>query len=492
MYTHGMREQIKSIHRVARLALDSSGKSDKYKLLASLLSQILLGLADLFGVLVLGVLSSRILNEYLGTSRSKVGALAEIEKTFHLENLKAIEMAALVVVIFLFKSIASLILSWKLYALLTRCANSASNSFLDDFLETPFVLVRKMDNQKLPFAFMEGINAFSIGVLGNLVLLCADFAMIIVLLIGLAQLDLIATVFVAALFGVLTYLLMLLLTPKIRRIGSLGTSLSIQGRNSILDIKELFQEFPDRNKSRYFELKARKIRMASSKNYSREQWFSGLPKNLMETAGILGIFLVLLFASILGPTESNVGLVTAFLAATSRIIPALLRIQANWLSINRNVGYVDEALPVLMKIAGNANTESRFRTMRAENPDFASRTGGLSLTEVTFRYPDSDRDTLQNISISVSPGEKIAIIGDSGSGKTTLSNLILGLLDPTSGFMDFAKESGSALKHSLSSTGYLPQRPYIFSGSILENICLTNDLSHVNDCWLRWNFTQRW
>ena len=86
-----MREQIKSIHRVARLALDSSGKSDKYKLLASLLSQILLGLADLFGVLVLGVLSSRILNEYLGTSRSKVGALAEIEKTFHLENLKAID-----------------------------------------------------------------------------------------------------------------------------------------------------------------------------------------------------------------------------------------------------------------------------------------------------------------------------------------------------------------------------------------------------------------
>ena len=476
-----MREQIKSIQRVARLALDSSGKSDKYKLLASLLSQILLGLADLFGVLVLGVLSARILNEYLGTSRSKVGALAEIEKTFHLENLKAIEMAALVVVIFLFKSIASLILSWKLYALLTRCANSASNSFLDDFLETPFVLVRKMDNQKLPFAFMEGINAFSIGVLGNLVLLCADFAMIIVLLIGLAQLDLIATVFVAALFGVLTYLLMLLLTPKIRRIGSLGTSLSIQGRNSILDIKELFQEFPDRNKSRYFELKARKIRMASSKNYSREQWFSGLPKNLMETAGILGIFLVLLFASILGPTESNVGLVTAFLAATSRIIPALLRIQANWLSINRNVGYVDEALPVLMKIAGNANTESRFRTMRTENPDFASRTGGLSLTEVTFRYPDSDRDTLQKISFSVSPGEKIAIIGDSGSGKTTLSNLILGLLDPTSGFMDFAKESGSALKHSLSSTGYLPQRPYIFSGSILENICLTNDLSLVND-----------
>ena len=475
-----MIEQIKSIHRIIHLALESSRKRDLYKLLVSLIAQIFLSLADLLGVLILGILSSRILNEYLGTSRSQSGPLYELESTLNLENLKSIQMASLVVIIFLLKSIASLFLSWKLYDLLAKCANSASNSFIDNFLETPFVWVRKMDNQKLPFAFMEGINAFSIGVLGNVILLLADLSMIIIMLIGLAQLSLIATVMVIALFGLLTYLLFRLITPKIKSIGNLGTALSIQGRNAILDIKELFQEFPDRSKSKYFEMKAREIRSASSKNYAREQWYSGLPKNLMETAGIIGIFLILLIASILGPTESNVGLVTAFLAATSRIIPALLRIQSNWLSINRNVGYVEQALPVLMRVSEAADKVSRFKTVVPDRNKETHRTGGLTFREVAFKYPDADKNTLQNISFVAKPGEKVAILGDSGSGKTTLSNLILGLLDASSGVIDYEHARSSVFNQSLSETGYLPQKPYIFSGTIFENISLTNDDSLVD------------
>lgn len=479
-YTNEMNEQLKSILRVVKLALKSYGRREKRKLLISLLAQIFLSLADLFGVLILGVLSARILNEYLGTSRSKVGALADIERIFHLEDFKAIEIAALVVSIFLVKTVASLILSWRLYVLLAKCANSTSDSFLDSFLETPFVWVRKLDNQKLPFAFMEGINAFSIGVVANTILLCADFAMITILLLGLAKLNLLATIIVTTLFGLLTYSLMLFITPKIKNLASLGTVLSIQGRNTILDIKELFQEFPDRNKSKYFEVKARKIRSQSSINYAREGWFSGLPKNLMETAGIFGIFFILLFASILGPTEANVGLVTAFLAATSRIIPALLRIQGNWLSINRNLGYADEALPVLMRILDTTRVRSRFKMEGDEGIEGTQITGQLAFRDVSFRYPDSETNTLDEISFTVKTGDKIAILGDSGSGKTTLSNLILGLLNPSSGSIEYGRTVSSISNQFLSDTGYLPQRPYIFSGSILENVCLTDDESLID------------
>ena len=57
----------------------------------------------------------------------------------------------------------------------------------------------------------------------------------------------------------------------------------------------------------------------------------------------------------------------------------------------------------------------------------------LRLEQVSFRYPNAEADTIHNLSLTVSPGEKLAIVGLNGAGKTTLMRLICGLLDPTSG-----------------------------------------------------------
>ena len=475
-----MKEQTKAIKHVTEFGLDLLGRKEKRYLLLLLAAQVLLSFTDLLGVLIFGILTSRILNEYLGVVNSETGILVTVQRVFHLEHLGIMQMAFLVVAIFVAKSVMSLVFSWKLYALLAKRANSVSDALLDDFLETPFIRVRKMDDQTLPFAFMEGINALCIGVLANLILLSADVAMIVVLLAGLIQISLVATLFSVAIFGSLTFLLIRFLAPRIRKIGGLGTSLSIEGRSAILDIKELFQEFPDREKARFFETKAREIRKKSSANYAREQWLTSLPKNVLETAGILGIFLILLFAGLSGTTQSSVGLVTVFLGATSRVIPALLRMQANWLSINRNVGYVDEAMPILQQIRSTARTESRFQRTESPNGAEATRTGGLSFNGVEFAYPDAKFNTIKNVSFTVGSGEKIAIVGDSGAGKTTLANLILGLLVPTSGKVEYEYIPKAIFDVGQSETGYLPQKPYIFSGSILENVCLTSDESIID------------
>ena len=57
----------------------------------------------------------------------------------------------------------------------------------------------------------------------------------------------------------------------------------------------------------------------------------------------------------------------------------------------------------------------------------------LRLEQVSFRYPNAEADTIHNLSLTVSPSEKLAIVGLNGAGKTTLMRLICGLLDPTSG-----------------------------------------------------------
>ena len=63
--------------------------------------------------------------------------------------------------------------------------------------------------------------------------------------------------------------------------------------------------------------------------------------------------------------------------------------------------------------------------------------GSLKLTNVSFRYPNTDKDTLKDISIEIKPGEKIAIVGENGAGKTTFVKLLMRLYDVTDGSIEY-------------------------------------------------------
>ena len=475
-----MNEQSYSLRQIISFALGLLRTRERNYLFLALILQIILGFADLFGVLVLGIVSSEIMTKYLGFANSNNGILASVQRIFHFQNLDLLQMASIAVAIFVGKALFSLAFSWKLYIFLSKRANSISRSLLDNFLSTPFVKVRKMDSQKLSFAFMEGINALVIGILGNLILFISDFALILILFIGLMKMNLMVTFVITVLFGGLGYVLTKFLTPRIRLFGQLSAEFSNQGRSAILDIKELFQEFPNREKSHYFESKAQGIRERSSATYAREQWLGGLPKNILETATIAGIFLILLVTSFTGSTQSNLGIVTVFLAATTRIVPAFLRMQANWLSINRNVGYINEAMPIFMGIRMAATSVARVESESKSLKNGDSQTGDIVFENVSFCYPDSVEDVIADLNFSVQAGEKIAIVGDSGAGKTTLANLILGLFIPTSGKITSGLDQYDKDNSNYNQTGYLPQVPYIFSGTILLNICLTDTESEVD------------
>lgn len=104
--------------------------------------------------------------------------------------------------------------------------------------------------------------------------------------------------------------------------------------------------------------------------------------------------------------------------------------------------------------------------------DRATVSGCLELSDVTFRYPQAERDALQHISLVIEPGETIALVGPSGSGKTTLCNLIARFFDPTSGAIsvsghdlrDFDVESYRRL------LGVVEQDVFLFDGSVADNI----------------------
>ncbi|MGC8714059.1 MAG: peptidase domain-containing ABC transporter [Leptodesmis sp.] len=98
----------------------------------------------------------------------------------------------------------------------------------------------------------------------------------------------------------------------------------------------------------------------------------------------------------------------------------------------------------------------------------------MRFEDVTFRYQDTEKNVLQNISLEVQPGQTIAIVGRSGSGKSTFIKLLQGLYHPTTGRIwidghDIRHVSPPSLRSQL---GVVPQECFLFSGTILENITL--------------------
>jgi ATP-binding cassette subfamily C protein LapB len=114
---------------------------------------------------------------------------------------------------------------------------------------------------------------------------------------------------------------------------------------------------------------------------------------------------------------------------------------------------------------------------RPENSTFISRgrlTGALEFRDVSFTYPGQSAPSLRNLSFSIKPGEKVAILGRIGSGKTTLEKLILGLYRPSEGAVlvdgiDLRQLDPAELRRQI---GYVQQDVMLFYGSLRDNITL--------------------
>jgi len=100
--------------------------------------------------------------------------------------------------------------------------------------------------------------------------------------------------------------------------------------------------------------------------------------------------------------------------------------------------------------------------------------GKVAFEQVNFQYPEQPGLALNNITLTIEPGERVAIIGSIGSGKTTLGKLLLGLYEPTAGMVtlddtDIRQIDPAELRHFI---GYVPQDITLFRGTIRDNIIL--------------------
>lgn len=113
-------------------------------------------------------------------------------------------------------------------------------------------------------------------------------------------------------------------------------------------------------------------------------------------------------------------------------------------------------------------------------------TGAMKLQDVTFYHPGQVHPTLYHLNLDIRPGDHVGIIGRTGAGKSTVTKLFDGSLTPQSGYV-FADNLNLGVIHPAEwrqSLGIVPQDPFVFAGSIRENILLgVNDT--IDEVWLK-------
>jgi len=167
----------------------------------------------------------------------------------------------------------------------------------------------------------------------------------------------------------------------------------------------------------------------------------------------------------------------AYLAVRGQISPGAI-IAASVL-LSRSVAPIEQlarAWPTLVQARASWATLTDLfeNTQGVDRPRTAlpDPVGRLKVEGVTVRFADTETPQLKAVSIALSPGKTLGVIGASGSGKTTLARVIAGALKPTAGAVrldgaDYDLRDGDDLARHI---GYLPQTPSLFAGSIKDNI----------------------
>jgi ATP-binding cassette subfamily B protein len=122
----------------------------------------------------------------------------------------------------------------------------------------------------------------------------------------------------------------------------------------------------------------------------------------------------------------------------------------------------------------------------ADNPiSELSQTAVLEFDHVSFKYPGAEQPVLHDVSFTVRAGETLAVIGSTGSGKTTLVNLIPRLVDATEGVvaLDGVDVRDLAPEALWSRVGIVPQKPYLFSGTVASNLGYGKENATEEEMW---------
>lgn len=217
---------------------------------------------------------------------------------------------------------------------------------------------------------------------------------------------------------------------------------------------------------------------------AENNFLSNFPRHAIESLGIVAMLIVsFIFTSYRAKSSDDFISILAFIALSAqRLLPL---VQQTFASASNFIANFED-LKGISSVLSLSSTSSRVLRPQTDSYQFSR----LILDGIKFQYPVSDDSPGREFeyNLSISRGDRIAIVGTSGSGKSTLVDILLGLQIPSSGrFILDNVDSDFLPLNFLCNISAVPQSAHIINGSVCDNIALglpknLVDISRVEHC----------
>lgn len=291
--------------------------------------------------------------------------------------------------------------------------------------------------------------------------------------------------FVLILLAVLSLMLMQLIFQKAMRKNGI-TRRNLLFENSKISIEAIqgSKEILVMHKQDYFVQLYSKVLAKLYRVCVKVDLGASSPSYIIETICITGIMTVV--AIQMGSMDSSYALLSqlsTIAIGAFRILPALGAITSGVNTITMHTSQLSAAYETLAGVEELERQEVRKKVTADKYRDIKFQKE-LEIRKIFYRYPNTEEDVINGVSLKVEKGQSIAFIGPSGSGKTTMSDIILSLLKPQKGAIlmdgvdieDLGEEWSKII-------GYVPQSVYIVDDTIKHNIAFGEDFIDEEQVW---------
>lgn len=469
-------------------SLDLLSRRDRIKLAVSAAVQFGLSLLDLLGVILLGLFGALAVAtiQAQGPPETLQGVLGILG----LDTLTNEQMLGLLAIaaasVLVMKSALSALLLRRVFLFLASRQASVTANLAQDLLGSSLTFVQRRSSQESSFALLNGVSAATLVILGQAVVVASETGVLLLLSVALLAVDPMVAVGCVAFFTGVAVSQHFGLGKWARAAGTQMLRTDIASLEAVQESIAGYREIFVLNRRSLYVDRLRKLRWQAAHVAADIQFLSAVPKYVFEISLMMGAFFLAAYLFATRTTTEAVAFLTLYLAAASRILPSLLRLQGAFLTMKTATGSASSTFELASALASEPRRASAHTDVRdidhpaPHSPEEFEPT--LELRDVTFTYEGAGSPAVEDLSISVRPGSSLALVGPSGAGKSTLVDVILGLLEPDSGLVLVGGvPPREAISRWSGAIAYVPQSVSLANASLRENVALGLARESVDD-----------
>ena len=392
---------------------------------------------------------------------------------FILENFQAyLEIEKLIiffVILYTLRLLLLLLLNYLNQFFIFSIYRNFLNRLFSNYLKKPLLFHKKKNSSEVVRDIKENVGHIAVGITTNFSSIILESIMLLGLIIVLFIHQPISSL------GILAAIVSFsLLISKIMKKFAYQLSLKRQKENFKF-IKIIYESFKGLKEIKIFsaENKILNFFQKITKNISylnlNINFLNQSPRHILEYILLLSIIIYFWYLSLIGYSSSQIVSNLAVLGfILIRALPIINKLVTS--SINFSVNKTSLELLYEEILTDNNHTNEFYKSGDIKKIEFNKK---FELNDVFFKYPDREGNIFKNVNFSINKGEIIGIIGESGVGKTTLIEIVMGLLEPTSGRVivdDKYVLDKNNRKYWYNNISYVPQNIFLNDDTIKNNI----------------------